>query len=174
MTRHTSQVEPHAASHTVTGVEVTAPVHARRPRPSSPRRLAAVCGLAAAVTATVVAIPALLRSPDTTHSTVTSANLITVTPRVPLSDRELTALVAHNPDFGSLADPKRRSSCLSALGYPGSTQVLGAQQVQIGGRAAVVLVLPGQQPDQLVALAVSPSCSSVNTGLIADTTVRRP
>ena len=150
------------------------PTHAVRPLRRNTRLVAAACGVAAAVTAVVVGVWPHQQSPDTMHSALTSASLITVTPRVPLSGGELAALVGRNPDFGSLADPNRRSACLIALGYPGSAQVLGAQQVQIGGRAAVVLVLPGQHPDQLTALAVSPSCSAVDTGLIADTTVKRP
>lgn len=117
---------------------------------------------------------ALLRSPAPTASTLTSASLITVTPTMPLSGREISALVARNPDFGPLADPKRRAACLSALGYPGSVQVLGAERMQIDGRSAVVLVLPGDRPELLVAVAVGANCSSVDTGLIADTTVRRP
>jgi hypothetical protein len=53
-------------------------------------------------------------------------------------------------------------------------QVLGATPVQVNGHPAVVLVLPGEDSDQLVALAVSSNCSSMGTGLIADTTVTRP
>lgn len=117
---------------------------------------------------------ALLRSPGPTRSAVTSANTITVGPKVPLSARELAALVDRSPDFGPLSDPKRRAACLSALGYPGSMQVLGAQPLTVDGRPAVVLVLPGERPGDLVALAVAPNCSAVDTGLIADTTVRRP
>ena len=52
--------------------------------------------------------------------------------------------------------------------------MLGAQTLQIDGRPAVVLVLPGDQPDVIIGVTVAASCSSVDTGLIADTTVRRP
>jgi hypothetical protein len=38
----------------------------------------------------------------------------------------------------------------------------------------VLLVLPGDTPRELVALAVAPNCSSADTGLIADTMVDRP
>ena len=136
--------------------------------------MAAGVGGVAVLAAIGVGTAALLHSSDRTASTLTSASLITVTPTMPLSGRELTALVARSPDFGPLADPKRRASCLSGLGYPGSTQVLGAQQVQVDGRPAVVLVLAGEHPDELVAVAVATNCSSVDTGLIADTAVRRP
>jgi len=133
-----------------------------------------VVGTAALVAAIGVGTAALLRSTGPTRSTVTSASTITVAPTVPLSAREVAALVDRNPDFGALADPKRRAACLSALGYPGSVQVLGAQPLRVDGRPAIVLVLPGERPGELVALAVAPSCSAVDSGLIADTTVRRP
>ncbi len=136
--------------------------------------MAAGVGALAVLAGIGVGTTALLHSSSPTASTLTSASLITVTPTMPLSGRELNALVARSPDFGPLADPKRRAACLSGLGYSGSTQVLGAQQVQVDGRPAIVLVLPGDQPDVLVGVAVATNCSSVDTGLIADTTVRRP
>jgi hypothetical protein len=150
------------------------PAHAARP-PANPRSLgAAGAGAAALVAAIGIGTAALLHSPDSARSGVTSANTITVAPKVPLSDREVAALVDRSPDFGPLADPKRRAACLSGLGYAGSLQVLGAAQLPVDGRPAVVLVLPGERAGELVALAVAPSCSAVDTGLIADTTVRRP
>jgi len=170
--RHHS--DPEAPPHTVTGAQGTSPTHAARPRPHTIRLVAAVCGSAAALAAITVGISALLHSPGSMPSRTTSANMITVGPRVPLSDPELIALVGRIPNFGSLTDPKRRSACLRALGYSGTAQVLGATSVQIGSKTAVVLVLPGQKPDELAAFAVASSCSSVDTGLIADTTVRRP
>jgi hypothetical protein len=148
--------------------------HAARPPANTRRLVAALVGAGALLAAIGIGTAALLRSSGTTPSAVTSANTITVTPKVPLSDRELAALVDRSPDFGPLADPKRRAACLSALGYPGSLQVLGAEPLRVDGRPAVLLVLPGERPDELVALAVAPSCSAVDTGLIADTTVRRP
>ena len=161
--------------HTVTGsAPARTAVHARYARSHTARTVAAACGVAAVVAGVGVGTAALLRSPGVTTSTLTTANRITVTARVPLSARELGALVARSPEFGALADPKRRASCLSGLGYPGSQQVLGAQPLTVDGRPAVVLVLPGEHPGELVALAVAPNCSSVDTGLIADTTVRRP
>lgn len=99
--------------------------------------------------------------------------MITVEPRVPLSDKEVIALVGRDPNFGPLIDPKRRSACLRALGY-GTEQVLGAEQSQIGSQPAVVLVLAGGRPDELIVFAVASSCSAADTGLIATTTVRRP
>ncbi|HNM11838.1 MAG TPA: hypothetical protein PKI02_10345 [Mycobacterium sp.] len=117
---------------------------------------------------------ALLRGSGTTPSAPTSANRITVAPKVPLSAAQLAALVNRSPEFGPLADPKRRAACLSALGYPGDQPVLGAAQVQLAGRPAIVLVLPGDRAADLVALAVAPNCSAVSSALIAQTTVTRP
>ena len=160
--------------HTVAPGPSGGAAHAARPPANSRRLVAAVLGAAALLAGVGSGTAALLRSSGTTASVPVSANTITITPTVPLSDRELTALVGRAPDFGALADPKRRAACLSALGYPGSLQVLGAQPLRVDGRAAVLLVLPGEHPDQLVAVAVAPTCSAVDTGLIADTTVRRP
>jgi hypothetical protein len=51
---------------------------------------------------------------------------------------------------------------------------LGARPVQIAGRPAVLLVLPADTPGSITALAVAPTCSSVDTGLLADRHVDRP
>lgn len=150
------------------------PAHAARPGTHPARMLAAGCGIAAVAALAAVGTVALLKSPGPTASTPASANRITVTPTVPLSARELAALVGRSPQFGPLADQKRRAACLSALGYPGSQPVLGAQPVQINGRPAIVLVLPGDRPTDLVAVAVATNCSAISSGLIADTTVTRP
>lgn len=169
----THHSEPAGETHTVTGTPRALPAHASRPRLRTTRIVAAVCGLVAASAAVVVGISALVHSPETASSSLTSASLITVGPRVPLSDKEVIALVGRDPNFGTLTDPKRRSACLRALGY-GTQQVLGAESVQVGSRSAVVLVMAGGHPHELVAVAVASSCSSADTGLIADTTVHRP
>ncbi|MGK2879259.1 MAG: hypothetical protein ACSLE6_00195, partial [Mycobacterium sp.] len=85
-----------------------------------------------------------------------------------------TDLLNQPAEFGQLSDVQRRSSCLSGLGYPANTVVLGARPVDIDGRAAVLLVLPAETPGQLVALVVPPNCSRMNTGLISDTVISRP
>lgn len=171
MTRHTGRVEP---TNTVTPASTRGATHARRPPVQTSRLIAAVVGTAAVLAAIGLGTMALVTNTGPTASTLTSASLITVTPKMPISSRELNGLIARSPDFGPLTDPKRRAACLSALGYPGSMQVLGAAQVQVDGKPAVVLVLPGDQPDVIVGVTVAASCSSVDTGLIADTTVRRP
>jgi hypothetical protein len=93
---------------------------------------------------------------------------------IPLSDPQILALLDGKPNYGPLADPQRRASCLSGLGYPAGTEVLGAQPMEIAERAAVLLVLSAGTSGSVTALAVAPTCSSVNTGLLADRVVNRP
>jgi hypothetical protein len=134
-------------------------------------RLSAAMGVAAAVAAVVVGSVMLARSEMTDR---TSEQRLAAEPSVPLSDAEILALLNRSPELGTLGDPRRRASCLSGLGYPGSATVLGGQQVEIQGDPAVLLVLPGDTPDTIAALAVRPNCSSADTGLLADTQIRRP
>lgn len=153
------------------------PSHASRPLPRL-NRIAAGVGGAAALVAIGVGTAALIRSPGNAPSGPRSLDAITVasepTPVLPLSEPEIIALLDRSPDYGALADPARRTGCLAGLGYPASTRVLGAREIAINGRPAVVLLLPGDTADTIVALAVAPSCSSADTGLLADTAVRRP
>jgi hypothetical protein len=93
---------------------------------------------------------------------------------IPLSDQQILALLDEKPDFGPLADPQHRTSCLAGLGYPANARILAARPVQIAGRPAVLLVLPADTPGSITALAVAPTCSSVDTGLLADRHVDRP
>src|SRR5581483_3369496 len=93
---------------------------------------------------------------------------------VPLSDAQLVALLGRPADLGPLADPRRRSSCLSGLGYPGSATVLGGAQVEIRGAPAVVLLLAADTPGSVAVLAVRPNCMAADTELVADTKIRRP
>jgi hypothetical protein len=93
---------------------------------------------------------------------------------IPLSDQQLLALLDRQPDFGPLTDPQRRASCLAGLGYPADARVLGARPIEIAGHPAVLLLLPGDAPDAVKALAVAPACSAVDTGLSADRIVHRP
>ncbi|HWS92539.1 MAG TPA: hypothetical protein VN306_08620, partial [Mycobacterium sp.] len=67
-----------------------------------------------------------------------------------------------------------RASCVSGLGYPASTQVLGARPIEINARPGVLLVLPGDTPDNLAVFAVALNCSAADTGLLASTQVPRP
>jgi hypothetical protein len=153
-------------------------IHAVRPghllRPA--RLLAAVAGLAAAIIAVGLGTAALIAAPAPTSSEFTTAQQITVSRppmQIPLSDPQILALLDRKPDYGPLADLQRRASCLAGLGYPVAAQVLGAQPIEIAGRAALLLVLSGETSRTVTALAVAPTCSSLNTGLLADRVVNR-
>lgn len=165
------------AQHLVTGPAAAPPAHSRHHRSSRVRLLAAFAGVAAVAAAIGLGSTALLRAPSPTPSALPTAQHITVSvppARVPLSAPQITGLLSRTPDYGALSDPQRRASCLNGLGYPASVRVLGAQPVDINGRPGVLMVLPGEGPNALVALAVAPNCSSANTGLIADTVIGRP
>ena len=92
----------------------------------------------------------------------------------PIARDELTALTHRSPDLGPLADPTRRSACLAGLGYPPAIAIRGADQIDIDGAPAVVLLLPAPRPADLVALAVRPDCDTTAPHLVADTTVISP
>jgi hypothetical protein len=154
-------------------------VHSVRPGrlPRSTRVAVAGAGLAAVAVAAWLGTAALITAPAPTPSRPTTAEHITVARppmTIPLSDQQILALLDDKPDFGPLADPQRRTSCLAGLGYPANARVLGARPVQIAGRPAVLLVLPADTPGSITALAVAPTCSSVDTGLLADRHVDRP
>src|SRR5271154_454843 len=145
------------------------------PRPA--RLAVALTGLAAVAVAAWLGTWALIAAPASTTSRPTTIEHITVSRpplTIPLSDQQILALVGHEPDFGPLTDPRRRASCLSGLGYPANARVLGARPIDIAGDPAVLLVLPGDAPGDVKALAVAPTCSAANTGLSADRIVTRP
>ena len=153
------------------------PAHSSRPQPRF-TKIAAVIGGAASVIAIALGTMALVRSPDDTASALRSLDAITVSSGpaavLPLSDREILELLDRNPDDGALADPARRAGCLAGLGYRASTAVLGARQITIDGHPGIVLLLAGSSAGSIVALAVSPTCSSANTGLLVETSLPRP
>lgn len=150
--------------------------HALRPPARPARVVAAVVGLAAAVVAVGMGTAALIAAPAPIPSEPTSVRHVTVsrTPVViPLSDAQIVDLLGQTPDFGPLADPHHLASCLAGLGYPTTVQVLGAQLIEIAGRAGELLVFPADTPGTVTALAVAPTCSSADTGLLADRLVHR-
>ncbi len=171
---------------------VAAALRAERPEPSRrraahtvrPGRLprsaqvaVAVAGLAAAAAAVWLGTAALITAPPPTSSRPTTAEHITVSRppmTIPLSDQQILALLDGQPNLGPFADPQRRTSCLAGLGYPADARVLAARPVEIAGRPAILLVLPGDTPGTVAALVVAPTCSSVDTGLLADRIVNRP
>lgn len=145
--------------------------------PHSARLAVAAAGLAAVAAAVWLGTKALITAPAATTSRPTTIEHITVSrppQTIPLSDQQILALLDHKPDFGPLTDPRRRASCLSGLGYPANARVLGARPIDIAGHPAVLLVLPGDAPGNVKALAVAPTCSAANTGLSADRMVTRP
>jgi hypothetical protein len=153
--------------------------HTIRPArlPRSTRVAVAVAGLAAAAAAVWLGTAALIRAPAPTPSRPTTAEHITVSRppiTIPLSDQQILALLDDQPDLGPFADPQRRTSCLAGLSYSTDARVLGARPIEIAGRPAILLVLPGDTPGTVTALAVAPTCSSVDTGLLADRIVNRP
>jgi hypothetical protein len=145
--------------------------------PRSARLAVAAAGLLAVAVAAWLGTRALITAPASTTSRPTTIDHITVSRpplTIPLSDQQILALVDHEPDFGPLTDPRRRASCLSGLGYPANARVLGARPIEIAGHPAVLLVLPGDAPGDVKAVAVAPTCSAANTGLSADRIVTRP
>lgn len=145
-----------------------------------PRRFrlaVAAAGLVAAAVAVWVGTAALTGPPASTPSRPTTIEHITVTrapATIPLSDQQLLALLDDRPELGPLTETHRRASCLAGLGYPSDARVLGARLLDVGGRPAVLLLLPGDTPGAVSALAVAPTCSAVDTGLMADRIVHRP
>ncbi|KKC02231.1 hypothetical protein WU83_25220, partial [Mycobacterium nebraskense] len=124
-----------------------------------------------------VGTAALITAPGPAPSTPVTAEHITVsTPPmvIPLSQNEILGLLSQSPDYGPLGDPARRASCLTGLGYPASTQVLGARRVEINARPGVVLVVPGDTPHSLEVYAVALNCNAADTGLLANTQIPRP
>ena len=154
--------------------------HSARPHLRPVRLIATVAGLCAVVAAIGLGTAALINAPTPTPSTQITAEHITVsTPpmMIPLSQAQILGLLDRSPDYGPLGgplnDPARRASCLSGLGYPASTQVLGARPIDINARPGVLLVLPGDTPDNLVVFAVALNCSAADTGLLASTQISR-
>ncbi len=154
------------------------PAHSiRRPRLRPLQLFGLAVGLGAAIAGVVVGGTTLIRGNPPPTSAGPTAESITVSrpPRdIPLSDPQLVALLSRSPDYGPLADPQRRASCLDGLGYSAMTRVLGAQPVDMYGQPAVLMLLPGETPTRVVALVVEPDCSSAHTGLLANTVVTRP
>ncbi len=154
-----------AAGHAVRGVRIQL------------RVVVAVVGALAAFAAVGIGTAILFRPVGPTYSDGPTAEKLTVSPPpsgFPLSAPELVALLGRPPDLGPLTDPQRRSSCLSGLGYPTSTPVLGAKRIHAGGQSLVVLLVPGAAQKAVNALVVRPNCSSADTGLLADTALNRP
>jgi hypothetical protein len=149
-----------------------AAAHAARGSGFRVRTAAAAVGVAATLAGAGLGTAMLLDGSDRTPTTAPTAERITVSNPVggiPMTDPEILALVGQPPDLGPLADPQRRASCLSGLGYPAAASVLGAQR-----RSGVLLLLPGDTQQAVNAVVVALNCSSADTGLLADRVVTRP
>jgi hypothetical protein len=160
-----------------TGSEHAGATHAVRGPGSRFRTAAAVLGVAAALAAAGTGTAMLLRTPDHPPATGPTANRITVpgpADGLPLTDAQLLDLLDQPVHLGPLADPQRRASCLSGLGYPTSAPILGARPLTVGGRAGVLMLLPGGTPHIVSAAVVALSCSSADTGLLAERALTRP
>jgi hypothetical protein len=159
--------------------------HLARGRIRPARLLAGAAGLCAAIAAIAMGTVALVNAPETAPSTPATAEHITVSSPpmvIPLSQAQILGLLDLRPDYGPVGgplaspfnDPLRRASCLSGLGYPAATQVLGARPIEINARPGVLLVLPGDAPNNLAVFAVGLNCNAADTGLLANTQVPRP
>ena len=163
---------------------VAAALRSQRPPPThSARRTprwqlyALLAGVGAALIGAVVGALTLVRAPEPEFSAGPTAERITVSrpaTELPLSTPQIVGLLAQSPDYGQLADPAQRASCLSGLGYSSATAVLGARPIDIDGRPAVLILLPADSPGKVLALAVAPDCNAAHTGLLANTLVSRP
>jgi hypothetical protein len=158
--------------------------HFARPHIRPAKVVAGIAGMCAVVAAIAVGTAALINAPATTPSSPATAEHITVStppPVIPLSQAQILALLDDSPDYGPAAgplssplnDPPRRASCLTGLGFPASTRVLGAKPVEINARPGVLLVLPGDTPSELAVFAVALNCSAADTGLLANTQIPR-
>jgi hypothetical protein len=169
-----------AALRSASGSSTGGAAHSARPHTRPARLIAGVAGACAVVAAIGLGTAALVNAPTPMLSTQITAEHITVsTPpmAIPLSQAQLLGLLDRSPDYGPppgpLNDPARRASCLTGLGYPASTRVLGAQPIEINARPGVVLVLPGDTPDSVTVFAVALNCSAADTGLLVSIQIPR-
>ncbi|ULE34728.1 hypothetical protein [Mycobacterium sp. IDR2000157661] len=154
------------------------PAHSM-PRPRLRRRqlLGLLIGLAAALAGVVVGASMLAHGPSSRFPAGPTAHSITVSQPAapfPLTEPDITALLTTAPAYGPLSDEARRRACLAGLGYPPATPLLGARPIAGAGPAGVVLVLPGNSPETVTALLVSPDCGAGHSGSSAETEVARP
>ncbi|MFV0493752.1 hypothetical protein [Mycobacterium sp.] len=150
--------------------------HAARSAARPARVVVGVLGGFAAIAAIGIGTAELLDEPTAAQSGSPTAGHITVSaavPVIPLSRPEILALLHRPPDFGVLGEVSVRASCLNGLGYPASAPVLGAQPVEISAQPGVLLVMPGDTDQAVVAYAVAQNCSAADPGLLASTVVPR-
>ncbi|BBX89564.1 hypothetical protein H5U98_31345 [Mycolicibacterium boenickei] len=155
------------------------------PAPRTPptrrwKSIAAVTGAGAAVVAAVLGGVVLTRPAGEAPSARVSLGQITVSPpraAVGLSEAQILGLLSKPPDLGPLADAKRRTACLTALGYSPGVRILGAQPVEVAGQRGVLVLMPPNPPDtpeSVVAVALAADCDAGHAGSLAQTVVKRP
>ena len=170
-------VPPDVTARVVSALRAEPAHSSRRPPLRRHQVLGLVVGLGAVLAGVVVAASMLARDPGPTLSFGPTAQQITVSrpaDTIPLPAPQIVALLSQAPDYGALSDARRRESCLDGLGYAAGTPVLGARPLDMHGRPAVLLLLPGDTPEAVVAKVVDANCSATHTGLLADTVVSRP
>ncbi|KUI44357.1 hypothetical protein AU197_03370 [Mycobacterium sp. IS-1590] len=149
-----------------------------RPRLRRIQVFGLLIGLAAVTAGVVIGVSMLGRDPEPRFSRPgPSAERITVSrrpPAFPLTDAQVTGLLSTPPEYGPLADPRRRGACLEGLGHAATTPILGARTVEVAGRRAVVLLLPAPAATDVLAVLVDGSCHAAHGGLLAETLVERP
>jgi hypothetical protein len=136
-----------------------------------------VVGVGAALAGAIVGASMLGRDPAPAFPVGPTAEQITVArpvATIPLPDPQIIGLLSQTPDYGPLSDPQRRDDCLAGLGYAPGTAALGGRPLDMHGKPAVLMLLPGDTPEAVVAVAVEPGCNAVHTGLLAKDTVTRP
>ncbi|MED5815755.1 hypothetical protein VST63_25640 [Mycolicibacterium sp. 050232] len=144
------------------------------------KSIAAVAGAAAAVAAVVLGVVVLIHPAGDVASTRVSLGQITVSPprgEVGLPESQILGLLSKPPDLGPLTDPKRRTACLAALGYPSGVRILGAQPVEVAGQRGVLVAMPPNPPDtpeSVVAVVLAADCDAGHAGSLAQTVVKRP
>jgi hypothetical protein len=170
-----ADVPEHVTSRVVAALRAE-PAHTVRRQPlSRPPLFALIVGVGAAVAAVVVGASTVSGDPTPTYPAGPTAEKITVArpaATVPLPEPQILALLTRPPDYGPLSDPGQRGSCLDRLGY-GGTAVLGATPLDMHGKPTVLMVLPGDAPDLVVAVVVDPNCGEAHPGLLARTVVTR-
>ncbi|MCV7151695.1 hypothetical protein, partial [Mycolicibacterium pyrenivorans] len=144
-----------------------------RPRLTRVQRAGLAIGIGAVAAAAVLGAVMVTRDDGTAFPSGPTADQITVEQTAddtgfPLSDAELRAALSEVADLGPLGDAQRRAACLAGLGHSPAPEVLGGRLLEVSGRPAVLLLIPGQAPGQILALAVEPACNAVDTGLIAE------
>jgi len=143
-------------------------------RPSVHRRTWQFGGLLAVGVSIVLGSLALIdtetRPATGTRADYTTARHVTeqsIPPGLPLPAEAIEALLIRPPVLGPLTDPP---ACLTGIGRPADTPILGAQPVPDG----VLLVLPGSTPDEMVAVVVAAGCPATNPRLLTSSVLPRP